>query len=236
MRDDRELAVRVAIAQVVFLVDQLAEFGSPLIDVAHDAAQFYDLPDGWRLPATSDDPPVRILPSFSVHFAGEEPPARAHTEFIKLGHERIASIKRAAAAGSGQFNQALLGPLVHALLERDATSVVLTDLPITPPPEWRYIIWDSAPNGSVISCAPLDPAYWTTAVDEQTRIETTKKRALAATLCVIGSLLGLGRCSNERCFMFGNIDSVRRLDEVELIGSEHSVEELSGRTLPSATT
>src|SRR5689334_19957559 len=94
-------------------------------------------------------------------------------------------------------------PLVNA--------VILTDQEMTPPPEWRYILFGAAHGGSaVVSLGPMDPEYW--GIYDDDRLGTVKHRARAACMCVTGTALGLHRCENEQCYMFGSVDSVVRLD------------------------
>lgn len=110
--------------------------------------------------------------------------------------------------------------------------VIVTDRPITPPENWRYIIWDSRlhpqPN-AVISTCPLDPAYWQ--ISDLHRVNTIKDRTRAAIMSICGTFLGLHRCHNPKCFLFENVDSVLNLDRMSTLGKEHSeqVGELIGR-------
>ena len=105
----------------------------------------------------------------------------------------------------------------------DETQVVVTDLVLVPPPEWRYVIWD----GNVISIAPTDPEFWN--MKDSNRNAIIKHRVRTACLSVVGQLIGLRRCDNERCFLFGNVDSVTRLDNMVVLGPEHNIEALSQR-------
>jgi hypothetical protein len=107
--------------------------------------------------------------------------------------------------------------------------IVFTDRAITPPRNWRYILWDfpsSRGLDGVISVAPMDPQYWRD--PDLNRIATLKYRARSAGLTAIGSLLGLDRCENVECFLFHDVDSVRVLDQMRLIGHEHNVAQLGG--------
>jgi hypothetical protein len=111
--------------------------------------------------------------------------------------------------------------IMQAQNERWANSALLivTDRPITPPPEWRYIIWETGPAGAVLSITPLDPDYWRD--PDPRRVATIKSRVRAATLAICGGYLGLERCKNPRCYMFDEVDSVVILDRMIELGSEH---------------
>src|SRR4029453_2495881 len=124
----------------------------------------------------------------------------------------------------------LLGPKMQSLVKPSGWSLVVTDIELTPPPEGRYIIWDQFPLGAVASVAPLDPEYWREPYDsEQQRVVIAKRRVRAACVSIVGALIGLHRCQNESCFLYANVGSVVRLDEMELIGPEHGVAELTNR-------
>jgi hypothetical protein len=101
--------------------------------------------------------------------------------------------------------------------------IVMTDQSITPPKEWRYILWsafkDAGAWNAVISMAPMDPRYWRDSNSE--RVKTLTSRAQAANLAVTGSLLGLERCENSECFLFSDVNSVLVLDDMRGIGPEH---------------
>jgi predicted Zn-dependent protease len=104
---------------------------------------------------------------------------------------------------------------------KDTLYVTVTDLEITPPKEWRYILWDYWPtNDAVISLAAMDPNYWR--IEDQNRVATIKHRARTACLCVIGLFLGLTGCQNESCFMYSEVESVVRLDQMRYLGEEHN--------------
>ena len=107
--------------------------------------------------------------------------------------------------------------------------MLVTDVELTPPPDWRYIIWDTFPLGCVVSLAPLDPRYWGERMPHDERVGTIKRRARAAMLAIVGALVGLQRCANDRCYLFADINSVLRLDEMTHLGPEHEVEALAFR-------
>lgn len=115
----------------------------------------------------------------------------------------------------------LLGP--HA---ETANLILVTDQEITPPPEWRYILWDGWERDSIVSLAAMDPVYWGEVDDE--RSVTLKRRARAACCSAVGEVMGLERCHNPKCFLYAAVDSVLRLDDMEFIGAEHELAPLTG--------
>jgi predicted Zn-dependent protease len=103
--------------------------------------------------------------------------------------------------------------------------MVITDRPITPPKDWRYIIWDiwlEPQRSAVISTVPLDPAYWE--IPDPRRVVTIKNRTRTAAMSVCGTFLGLERCDNPRCFLYTDVGSVTNLDHMVRLGSEHDSE------------
>ncbi len=109
---------------------------------------------------------------------------------------------------------------------RDMPMLLVIDQEITPPRDWRYIIWDMASSGSVISTAPLDPRYWRDRTPQ--RIGAIKHRVRVAALNITGSLLGLKRCSNDCCFLYDNVESTDVLDSMLILGPEHGWSDLAG--------
>lgn len=143
---------------------------------------------------------------------------------------------RATGKYSRMFDQRKLCDLVREQLTaqgKHGPQVIVTDWEITPPPNWRYIIWDGCPEGGVVSVAPTDPHYWRR--DDPHRIARIKHRVRTACLCLVGQFLGLGRCRNERCFLYANVDSVVRLDTMVYLGTEHKLPELARRGFPILT-
>ncbi len=139
-----------------------------------------------------------------------------------------------AASSRGGLDYGALASSVQAQLGQDegVPLVLVTDQPVTPPPHWRYVIWQPVAGGVVLSTAALDPAYWgEIALGEADvdRLRVLKHRTRAASVTVIGSLIGLYRCANPTCFMFQDTDSVTRLDGMLHLGAEHAVAELTGR-------
>jgi hypothetical protein len=235
MTDSTEQVSSIAIGQVLFVAEEPgtteAVFGPALVDAAFEAARFLDIPGGWQPPVKTGSAGARVRPELTLRYVGLSPPAEVADRTVPGSIDYVRAIRERAQAGPGLYQQQVLGPLASRVAEIHTSSVVLTDLPITPPKEWRYIIWDVTASGAVISAAPLDPGYWEPSVPPDLRRATITRRATAAQLCVMGSLLGLRRCDNDRCFMFGNIDSVTRLDHAETIGPEHGIEELTSRRL-----
>jgi predicted Zn-dependent protease len=105
--------------------------------------------------------------------------------------------------------------------------IVVTDVMLTPPPEWRYIIWDGDKNGMVISIPPTDPKFWR--INDPNRIAIIKHRVRTAFLSAVGEVIGLESCLNERCFLFDDVESVTCLDSMVLLGPEHNIEALKRR-------
>jgi|SRR5271157_2230380 len=108
---------------------------------------------------------------------------------------------------------------------QDLTMILVTDQQITPPPDWRYIIWDGIRAGSVISIAPTNPNYWH--ADDPDRVATIKHRVRTACLCSVGEFLGLKRCQNPTCLLYAEVDSVSCLDGMVLLGREHRKKKLT---------
>ena len=133
----------------------------------------------------------------------------------------------ARRARSRTFDSTEIGSLVRqALPNVRGKAVVVTDLELTPPKEWRYVVFDDdGSGGAVISLAPIDPLYWS--VKDPRRLATIKQRVRASAMCVTAELLGLSRCRIPRCFCFQNIDSVTRLDAMVMLGEEHGIKALA---------
>jgi len=137
--------------------------------------------------------------------------------------------KKATGRYSNTCDQLRLADLVNMQLssaESGNLRLIVTDQEITPPKGWSYIIWDEVPNGAMVSIAPTDPRYWRE--DEEDRVNVIKHRVRTALLCATGELLGFERCENEQCFLFSDVDSVVRLDEMVQLGDEHQVTALAG--------
>lgn len=112
--------------------------------------------------------------------------------------------------------------------ERELPMVVITDSEITPPPDWRYIIWDNADdNCLVVSIAPTDPLFWREQISPR-RIAVIKHRVRTAGLSATGELLGLRFCKNSSCFLFDDVESTEMLDSMLILGKEHKIPGLEG--------
>lgn len=108
-------------------------------------------------------------------------------------------------------------------MEQARAQVIVTDQELTPPRDWRYVIWDRG----VISTVPTDPEYWQ--MQDPHRIAVIKHRVRTACISVVGTHIGLRRCDNERCFLYDRVESVLRLDRMVELGPEHGIEALAGR-------
>jgi hypothetical protein len=124
---------------------------------------------------------------------------------------------------AGTLDPGPLADRVRAMLSEHGHEAemlqVVTDQEITPPPDWRYILWDGDDDWGVVSTAAMDPEYWGLLDGDPTAL--IKRRARAAAISQVGSKLGLARCENARCFLLGNVGSVLQLDRMRLIGDEH---------------
>lgn len=109
--------------------------------------------------------------------------------------------------------------------KKDEVLIIITDLEITPPEGWRYILWTMIEENAVISLAAMNPEYWGSS--GRSFLATVKHRTRSACLKVIGSYVDLNACENSRCFMYNKVDSVTRLDEMVLLGVEHRLEALT---------
>lgn len=112
-------------------------------------------------------------------------------------------------------------------LDADTRHVIVIDQELTPPPKWRYVIFDGDSDGAVISIVPTDPEYWSER--DADRAGTIKHRVRTACLTIVGALLGLNRCDNPRCFLYEDIDAVTALDSMVVLGDEHEIPALAGR-------
>jgi hypothetical protein len=138
--------------------------------------------------------------------------------------DKVLEIVRSRAKGAFKrtVDQQQLAAVIRDLLDLslDRHLQIVADFEITPPPEWRYILWDEVENGSVIAIPPMDPEYWQ--VQDENRIATIKHRVRTSCVAALGEWLGLERCQNPTCLLFENVDSVTRLDLMRRLGREHS--------------
>jgi hypothetical protein len=109
--------------------------------------------------------------------------------------------------------------LGHTPRPLNASAIVVTDEELTPPPQWRYILWEACDGVTVVSTAAMDPEYW--GISDPDRLRTLKHRVRASCMCAVGMALGFDRCENEQCYLFEKVDSVLRLDLMRTIGREH---------------
>lgn len=129
------------------------------------------------------------------------------------------------------YDQEELAQLARRLLRRPGKPepmVLVTDLELTPPPEWRYILWDWCQDDTtaVVSLAPMDPLYW--GERGRTWVATVKQRARSACCSAVGEHLSLDDCDNPWCYLRLPIESVLDLDEMHCIGPEHDLSDLTG--------
>src|SRR6185436_8455621 len=193
-----------------------SELGPTLWSVLAEVSSFYDMDEKTR--ARFDRKWVG-RPQAPVE--GGDP---AHFIDVKLDTSWWHLLQR-----SGKLiDQERLARQLRSEIPAEGNIITITDAEITPPPEWRYIIWESFDSGdAVISFAPLDPKYW--GDPDPDRINTIKRRVRAALLGVTGSFLGLEECDNTRCFLYSNVDSVSVLDNMIAIGLEHDAPGLTGK-------
>lgn len=160
---------------------------------------------------------------------GIEPEAVAND--AQIATLRDASFwQKAQGKYSRTYNQDALGQQVRELLgpeTSDKLLMLVTDQELTPPKGWRYIIWDGIQTGAAISIAPTDPQYWRDT--DANRVATIKHRIRTAGLSVAGTFLGLKRCEEENCFLYDDVDSVTRLDEMVYLSAHHGLTELANR-------
>jgi len=144
--------------------------------------------------------------------------------------EKAVSSKDSTGRFRRTCDQRKLGQVVRDLIGigPDAGLLfIVTDREITPPPEWRYIIWDDFEGGAVVSMVPTDPKYWRH--PDPGRIATIKHRVRTAALSITGQFLGLERCENPGCFLYADVGSVTNLDLMTHLGDEHELPKLAGR-------
>ncbi len=171
---------------------------------------------------------------FERLYVAKSPPEFLTEEDV-LPQSRVDSSWPGIWAKSGQrrtFDANVLTERVRQLLEiRSGVKklVIVTDQEITPPSQWRYVIWDQdSQDDTVISLAPIDPRYWASDIMGAAREQIIKQRVRAACCSVVGEGLGLVRCENPGCFLYSSVSSVNRLDEMVYIGGEHNIAELTG--------
>lgn len=230
----REVEVHV----VLLLSDQscVDEFGQSAFLALSEAIRLYAVDDGQLLTIPVDDErDIAVQPRITRSYAG---PAALDGEESVLDRSRLQELTREVALLATEapaplrslVDQRALIALVSEALAIDTTPlVVVTDRPIHPPPDWRYLIWDPVPGGVAVSFATLDPRYWGEQLELPERRQAVRRRLRAALCSVLGTCLGLVRCDNPWCFLYADVDRVSRLDHFVHIGEEHRVEALSRR-------
>jgi hypothetical protein len=195
--------------------EHLTETGPALWAMLQEVVALYNVDGDVVLPERWCVMPERV-PALGAVVADDE-------QIVIGRHEMDRLFETASGRYEGTLDAGPLAERVHALLaERGVEPAALhlvTDQELTPPPEWRYILWDGKDDWGVVSLAPMDPNYWGMLTPDRTR--QIKSRARAASISHVGELLGLERCKNPRCFLFANVDSVLRLDRMISIGKEH---------------
>lgn len=235
MELQRELPIELAL----FLTERSPEpSGRALWAALCEVAEFFGgAEERLRVPIGRSDDVVNVLPTFRKTILAPQRldglPSQPDAE--EFATSNYAAVHRGLTNvdSLGRINHAELGTLLRSMLESNDIVVVVTDCEIAPPTHLRYLIWDVFFNGAVVSTAPTSPRYWgqwDSAHGDDVR--AMKWRTRAACLGVVGSLLGMTRCLNERCYLFQNLDAVSRLDHMTCIGDEHAVAGLSGYGFP----
>lgn len=149
--------------------------------------------------------------------------------------QSVQSIRSAETRGLSSISwdaESILSAVKESSGQESNKILVLTNLEVIPPPEWRYVLWSKRSGDFVVSTAPMDPTYWLIDSTDQ-RFDTIKRRARAACLNVVGQQIGLERCSNYRCFLRQSVPSVTQLDEMVVLGPEHGIIELANKGFAS---
>jgi hypothetical protein len=110
----------------------------------------------------------------------------------------------------------------------DAKLLVVMDQEISPPENWRYMIWNTdtkvqgdVVNTALISIAPTDPQYWGD-FDDADRLAKIKHRVRVASCSVVAEFLRIPECVNPQCFLCSPVESAVQLDQMVYFGAEHS--------------
>jgi hypothetical protein len=253
------------IVQILLLFDKQSsvEYGSALWAAMHEVEAFYKLGgrpvNVHRLYMSTYVPASNIIGATWRYLFSPKDLADAVDLLRQDKHASLSpGLATAAVPDSPTYDQRKLIGIARDQILREEFGpagatiplMIVTDKLITPPEDWRYIIWDSwsetestaptgtyltdsdsfspPPHSAVISTVPLDPTYWN--IVDDNRVATIKDRARTAAMSVCGTFLGLHRCRNRRCFLYRSVDSVQDLDFMDRIGPEHSeVEKLNGR-------
>lgn len=153
----------------------------------------------------------------------------------KVRSQSVDSIRSAETRGFSSISwdaESILSAVKSSSVRASDRILVLTNLEVTPPPDWAYILWSRVRGDYVVSIAPMDPTYWLI-VSSEDRFATIKQRARTACLNVVGQQIGLERCRNFRCFLRHSVQSVNQLDEMVVLGPEHEIIELANKGFAS---
>jgi predicted Zn-dependent protease len=161
--------------------------------------------------------------------APEENASASRTEIVQ--HTLEGEWQEARGKYARTYDARRIAGTMRRLLPKEGSGtamVIVTDQELAPPPDWRYVIMDGdIDQGIVISTLPTDPRYWQ--ISDPDRVALVKHRIRACCLQIVGRILGLEYCDNERCFLFHPVDSVRNLDHMVELGCEHKIEALAQR-------
>jgi predicted Zn-dependent protease len=229
------------IIQALALFDEksASEYGLALWAALHEVDRLYRLAQAQieyrRFYIAPSPPNFSLFENISRAFGRWIPGGQVQTSLDLLKHDQVLSSSGPSVElsyGSRRtYDQGQLAAVVRKLVDPGKSNdhlMIITDRPITPPADWRYIIWETnqGTNSSVISVSPLDPLYWRD--KDPKRVMRIKKRTRNAALSITGELIGLQRCDNPTCFLFEDVYSVGVLDEMYAFGPEHNLSELTG--------
>jgi hypothetical protein len=173
---------------------------------------------------------MRLRPTLLRYYLASEVPIDVDMHTDDTLTKRLDELWHTVPEKFGTYDHRILGQAVREIVDTDGTILVVTDQEITPPKNWRYIIWDILPGGAVMSIASTDPVYWgDREVTDSERLKSIKRRVRATCITITAVLLGISRCDNPRCYLKSDIDSVLQIDEMMYFGPEHGVPELANR-------
>lgn len=232
--------VRIDIAAFFRSSKQAHEYGAVVDQAMDEVRDFFSLTP--EEPSSSMPRPVGLS---TISATGQSPPAFPRLEYRppSISVHRLLpessdpsdpvirlwdQIKPAAPSA----DQAEIAYLARTHLESQGVLLVVTDQLITPTKDQRYVIWDVTPSGFVLSTAPLDPKFWGEGPYDEIRRATIKRRVRSSAIAIIGTTLGLKRCSRRGCFLDRSVNSVTLLDQMFFIGPEHSESHLVGWGYP----
>jgi predicted Zn-dependent protease len=232
-------SINIIQAVALFEEKNASDYGLALWAALHEVDGFYSLSptkiEYRRFYIAPSPPNYSLFGSLSRAFGKWIPGEQLQSALQLLRHDQVISSSKPSAeltlGPRRTYDQAQLAATIRNLVDPNDSGdhlMVITDRPITPPANWRYIIWETDPsaNTSIISVAPLDPEYWRD--KDPDRVTQIKIRARNAALSITGTLIGLKRCGNPVCFLFDDVDSVTVLDDMHELGPEHNLTALSG--------